>query len=238
MSTNVDSIADIFEIEATTTKSSISKEKIVNEFARITQYLTWPLLFILFHLFFNINIQGRKNFKNIRSPFVIISNHIAYYDSFFFRLVFGPITPNLPLRFMAVKKFESKTMNCLANFGVVDFVYSLFGVFTVVPGLGIEKNIEKAKEIVKIGGNIVIYPEGRVMRTSNEIGPFKNGAAVLRQTTGVSIIPVSFRITGHGLLRRRIRINVGEELVIQENQSTEEMTEFFRAAVVSLYENK
>ena len=232
MSTVVDNAADVFEFGEV--REAVPREKIVNEFARVTQYLTWPVLYLLFNCFFIIKVSGALTFKRAKSPFVIIANHIAFYDSFLFRLVFGPITPYLPLRFMAVTKFESRTMNFLAKIGIVDFVYSLFGVFTVTPGLGIDKNIHKAKEIIRIGGNIVIYPEGRVTHGS-AIGPFKKGAAVLQHETRVQIIPVTFRRAPRKWLRSRIQINVGEPLEVDEYRSIDEVTNIFYKVISRLY---
>lgn len=125
-------------------------------------------------------------------------------------------------------------MNFLIKIGLVDFVYSLFGVFTVTPGLGIDKNIHKAKEIIKIGGNIVIYPEGRVTE-GGKIGPFKKGAAVLQHETRVQIIPVTFRRSPRRFLRSRIDINVGEPLDVDEYRSVEEVTNIFYKVISHLY---
>lgn len=135
---------------------------------------------------------------------------------------------------MAVTQFEGKALNYLAKLGIVDFVYSLFGVFTVIPGLGIDKNIRKAKEIIRIKGNLVIYPEGRITR-DGEVGPFKKGAAVLQKETGVRIIPVSFRCSGGNWLRRTITINVGEEVVISGYRSVKDVTEIYHKVVSRLY---
>jgi 1-acyl-sn-glycerol-3-phosphate acyltransferase len=212
------------------------KERFIDNFARVTQFLTWPFLFVVFNLVFDLEIKGRRNFRSVRNPFIIVSNHISFYDSFLFRLALGLWTPHLPLRFMAVRKFDWRFLNLLAAIGVIDFVYSLFGVFTIVPGLGIDKNLHEAREIIKSGGNVVIYPEGKIV-VEKGIGPFKKGAAVLTVQTGVSVIPVSIRDRG-GRLRRRISINVGGPMNILSGRSTEEITESFRAAVVGLYEGK
>ncbi|MFA6554098.1 MAG: lysophospholipid acyltransferase family protein [Candidatus Paceibacterota bacterium] len=233
MSTVAENIADTFEIP--TTKKAVSKERIINEFAKITQYVTWPLLFLLFHSTLKVRIRGQEIFPRTKGPFVIITNHVSFYDSFLFRLVLGVFTHHLPLRFMAVTKFNTRSLNFLAKIGVVDFIYSLFGVFTVTPGLGIEKNIEKAVEIIHIGGNIVIYPEGKITY-GDQVGPFKKGAAVLQQKTGVHIIPVSFRLGERKWLRREFFINVGGEINIPNGQSVDSITEILHREVSGLYE--
>ena len=132
-------------------------------FLRISQFLTWPIAFLYFHFLYRVNIHGRENLKKGEDPFIIIVNHISFADSFLFRLILGFSTPHLPLRFMAVRRFSWRWLNFLADIGVIDFIYGIFGVFVVVPGLGIEKNLEEAKRIIGRKGNIVIYPEGKIV---------------------------------------------------------------------------
>lgn len=235
MSTIVDNIDDVLELPYE--GNLISQERLVNEFARITQYATWPFIFLLFHFFYRLDIQGQENFRLMKRPFLIISNHVDYYHSFAFRLVLGAITPNLPLRFMAVTKFDWSSLNFLASIGVVDFIYSLFGVFTVTPGLGIDHNIKKAKDIIKAEGNIVIYPEGKI-NTLGGVGPFKKGAAVLVKEMGVKAIPVAFRLGKRCMWWRELDIRVGKPIAVSRNESVEKITEQFRGEVVRLYEGK
>lgn len=215
---------DVLEVDSDV--GIYSKEKIINEFAKITQFITWPILFILFKLFFNIRIEGQEIFREIKSPFMIIANHTSFYDSFLFRLILGFSTPHLPLRFMAVTKFDSKVLNFLESIGIISFIYSLFGVFTVTPGLGITKNLEKPKQIISLGGNIVIYPEGKITKTG-EVGTFKKGAAVIFKQTNVTTIPVSFNRSKKGHWRKFIGIRVGHVIEIDRNLQSDEITKIF-----------
>lgn len=212
----------------------ISKDKLVNYFAMFTQYLTWPFLFVIFYSLFKIKISNNDVFDRVDRPFIIIANHTSFYDSFLFRIILGINTQHLPLRFMAVNSFESRFMNTFAYLGIVDFVYSLFGVFTVTPGLGIERNLEKPLKIIEDGGNIVIYPEGRIVK-QDEIGPFKNGASVLYKKTGVEVIPISIRKIRNKGIRSEIVINVGNKMEISRNRSVEDITKQFRNMIISLY---
>ncbi len=185
-----------------------SRERIINQFARITQFCTWPIAYILFHIMFRLTMTGREHFKAVHSPFIIVSNHISFYDSFLFRLILGFATPHLPLRFMAVKKFNSPVMNFFSVVGFVDIVYALFGVFTVIPKKGIEENLKKPIHIIEQGGSIVVYPEGSIM-PDGKVGPFRNGAALLAQKTGASVLPLSFRQGNHKFFRRELYVNIG-----------------------------
>ena len=214
---------------------TVSSERIINFFAKINQFLTWPIVFFIYNSIYKIEIRGRENLTKAKSPLIIIANHISYYDSFIFRLILGHNSNLLPLRFMAVKKFDNSWMNVLSAIGIIDFIYSLFGVFTVIPGLGINKNLERAQKIIKSGGNVVIYPEGKVNH-NGDIGQFKDGAAVLCKRTQVSVIPVVFRKIKSGGLRQNMIINVGREIDIFDFDDQKRLTNKFRNVVVELFD--
>jgi len=210
------------------------KERVINAFASITQFLTWPVAFVVFNIFLCLDIQGRKNFRTVQNPFIIISNHVAFYDSFLFRLVLGLWTRHLPLRFMAVDTFNWRWLNIMAEFGVISFIYSLFGAFVIEPGLGMEKNLERAREIIDAGGNVVIYPEGDIIVTG-DIAPFRKGAAALARQTGVSVIPVALKFGRKGWLRRELRINIGGPMSVLAGHSIEEVTDSLRSTMIDLH---
>jgi len=235
MSTSLEQIAEVLPIRSAAGK--VRWEKCVNMFAGITQFLAWPFLAPVFRIFYSIDIEGRENFSQAKSPFVIVCNHIAFYDSFLFRLALGLWTPHLPLRFMAVDRFDWPVLNALSDIGAIDLVYSLFGVFTITPGRGAEhrgENLEEAKLILEAGGNVVIYPEGR-LATDPGIGTFKKGAAVLVRQTGASVVPVSFKLGPKGPLRRKISIRIGGPLHLIQGISEDEATASFFAAISDLY---
>jgi 1-acyl-sn-glycerol-3-phosphate acyltransferase len=72
-----------------TTRKAIKKQILMANFARGTQFITWPLAFVLFRTIFSIRITGQENFTKATKPFILLSNHIAFYDSFLLRLALG-----------------------------------------------------------------------------------------------------------------------------------------------------
>ncbi|MEI6304644.1 MAG: lysophospholipid acyltransferase family protein [Candidatus Taylorbacteria bacterium] len=203
-------------------------------FLRISQFLTWPIAFVYFHLFYRLRVNGRENFKNVSSPFIIIVNHFSFVDSFLFRLILGFATPHLPLRFMAVEKFSWRWLNFLSDIGVIPFIYSIFGVFVVVPGLGLHKNLEKARKIIGKKGNIVIYPEGKIVK-DNVIAPFKSGAAVLAIETNTPVVPVSLRLGRRKWVRKELVVNVGEAMLVSNGSNIDETVASFYRCILTLY---
>ena len=204
-------------------------------FAGVTQFLSWPFTFLIFYIFFDLKINGRENLKKVNSPFIIISNHISFYDSFVFRLILEPFTTKLPLRFMGVRKFDRFYLNILAHLGIVDIVYALFGVFVVEPGKGMDKNLEEATRIIKNGGNVVIYPEGSIVN-GGKIDEFKFGAAVLARETGAPVLPISLRLGKKKFFNTEFIINVGDAIVVDGDILPEKITTDFRERILQLYQ--
>jgi len=203
-------------------------------FLKISQFLTWPIAFIYFRILYKLKINGRENLKKVTRPFISIVNHFSFADSFLFRLILGFFTPNLPLRFMAVKRFNWRWLNFLADIGVITFIYSIFGVFVIVPGRGIQKNLEEAKRLIKRKENVVIYPEGKIV-TEHTIAPFKPGAAVLAIETGTPVIPISLRLGSRKFLRKELTVNIGEPIIVSADAEFNETTKLFYDTIIDLY---
>lgn len=213
------------------------RRKFLKFFSKTTQFLAGPIISFTFRLFFRVEILGQENLKMISSPLIIISNHISFFDSFIFRLVLKGYTSFLPLRFMAVKKFNSKYLNFLAKIGLIEIIYAIFGVFTIKRGLGISKNLEEANKILADKGNLVIYPEGEIFQSANNIGIFRIGAAVLAQKTGASVLPVAMKITKKSHFRRKFTVNIGKRIVINKDISvpSHSITTNFHDEILELY---
>jgi len=206
-------------------------------FLRVSQFLTWPIAYVYFNLLYRLHINGRNNFKKVSSPFIIVANHVNFLDSFLFRLILGFSTPHLPLRFTGVRRFNWRLLNFLSDIGVIGFVYDLFGVLTIIPGLGLENNLEESKRVLKDGGNVVIYPEGKIA-TTEEMGTFKPGAAVLAIGAGAPVILVSFKIEPSRFFRSSLTVNIGEPMKVPTGMGTDNVTKMFRDGILALYSKK
>ncbi len=201
---------------------------------QISQFLTWPFAFVYFNVRYSLTVNGRDNLAKVSKPFIVIVNHFNFDDSFLFRIILGLWTPHLPLRFMAVKRFDWRWLNFLSDIGVIAFIYRLFGAFVVVPGRGLQKNLEEAKQIIAQRDNVVIYPEGKIV-VEHTIGAFKPGAAVLADDTGTPVLPVALVPGPWRLLRRTLTVNIGEPIHVDPDATTEETTEAFHDRIVELY---
>ena len=213
-------------------ESKSGKKKVL---LRTSQFITWPIAYVFFNSLYNIRVLGQENLEKANNPFIIIANHFTSVDCFLFRLILGFSTPHLPLRFMAVDKFDYKELNFFSNIGVIPFIYKMFGVIIVTPGLGIQKNLEEAKQIITQGENVVIYPEGGIVKGCT-IAPFRTGAAVLASETGAAVLPISFRLGDRKFFRKDLIINIGEQIHVLHDAHPDETTKMFSDAITDLYE--
>lgn len=214
--------------------------------SRIVQGIFYPVFYVAYRIAFSLRINGKENLKDIKGPIIFISNHIGMFDSFIFDLFVPPFTAIPPFRFMGTKKFEILSLNILKYTGIVDVIYKLFGVFEVSYGEGAEKALIPAYDIIKHGGTVAIFPEGKLWRydrygtgkgEKEPIGPFKWGAAILAKNTGSVVVPVSFKQHSRNFWRDYLSVNIGKPFYVEGGKSPEVISAEMRERVVGLYWN-
>jgi len=211
------------------------KEKARSHLAKVAQFLTWPFLFIFFHTFFRLKMLGVKNLKTVSTPFIIIANHVGWYDSFLFRLTLGIFTPHLPLRFIGVKKFDWPFLNFMRMIGVVEIVYAILGVVTIIQGENRGGGVEKIRSVLEGGDSVVIYPEGGINR-SDTIEEFRTGAAVLAIQTSVPVVPVAFHLRRiRGFVRPVLSMNIGLPIEVGTQSDPRKLTGSLRETTQRLF---
>ena len=171
-----------------------------NWFAKITG---WPVQAAAFRTsvaYEDRSVQGRK----VRGPAIIISNHTSVYDYAVWLFVFYSRTLRVP---MAEILFEKQPL----------------GIFlSMMGGIRIDRNshslsgLEKCSRILKKGGTVLMFPEGRLPR-EGETAPleFRPGAASLALETGVPVIPVY--TNGSYFNKKRARVAIGTPFFAEES---------------------
>jgi 1-acyl-sn-glycerol-3-phosphate acyltransferase len=200
-----------------------------------------------FKLFFNFSVEGKSNLKGCSSPIIIIANHSRFYDAFLLGVALGPFSGLTPLRFMAVMKFDDMFLNFMKKIGMVQLTYGLFGgVFVVQHGLGLQKNLKRAKAIIKNKGIVAMFPEGR-MNYNGKVGMFKRGISALALSTHAPILPIGIQITKNtdksvvnkllrsaGLRKTKIVMRIGKTQQLHTGKTYEEHADDLRQKVVKL----
>ena len=115
-----------------------------------------------------------------KQNYLFISNHTSTLD--------------IPMMFFLSKKpisFMGK--ESLAKWPLFGYYYRRFNVLVNRASL---KNsyqaFEQARQKIKDGQNMVIFPEGGIVKTKDRLAKFKNGPFRLAVEQNVSIIPITF----------------------------------------------
>lgn len=146
-----------------------------NAFTKITGWVVQKVCFRTKVYYENKKIQGRR----IKGPAIIISNHTSVFDYAVFLFVFWSRT----LRYQMAEVLFQKKLLAL-------FLKCMGGIFVDRTSHDFEF-LSKCESILKKGGVIGIFPEGRIPK-KEEIRPlpFQIGAAQLALMTNVPIIPI------------------------------------------------
>lgn len=160
------------------------------------QFIYWPVYLLLKSLF-RYRIEGRENLKGLENkPVIFASNHATFMDP----QICGTAMPRnsfipksfFPVRFVTAKEYANWLKNpAYFPFSLIVAAYvRLNGAIPVARGLkNIEQNLAEAVKILKSGGKVWIYPEGKQTMDGN-LQPGKKGTAYLHQITGAVIVPV------------------------------------------------
>jgi 1-acyl-sn-glycerol-3-phosphate acyltransferase len=174
--------------------------------------ITRAVVVPLFRTYFRMRIDGADHIPR-EGAAVIAPNHKSFYDSFFLALA----TPR-PMRFMAKDELISPWYGAYL---------ARLGAFPVRRGESDEEALETAREILREGGLLALFPEGTRVRDPDTLGTPKRGAARLALEAGAPIVPAA--ITGtDGLFAgpfpkpKRVQVAFEEPIPVHELAATPE----------------
>ena len=164
---------------------------------RLYRFLFW-LASVLIRVFFRVRVEGLENVPE--APFIIASNHQAWFDTLF-------IVTAFPKGTMVYTMAKRETV---FNRAWKRWIVTRCGVFPISPSHGEldEQGISSVYQVLARGGIVLIFPEGRYSR-GRALRPLKKGVAHFALQAGVPISPVA--ITGLDRLRPfgRITVTIG-----------------------------
>jgi len=135
-------------------------------------------------------LQGLENLK-INTNTIIIANHASWFDQ-----VALIDSLDIPLAFVANSKYF--------KYPGLNRVMRKMGSVPVL-GHDITKSLSASRETLQSGKWLVIYPEGT---RSSSLLPFRRGAALLAQQTGIPLQPIRIDGAEDVLPRRSSLLNV------------------------------
>jgi 1-acyl-sn-glycerol-3-phosphate acyltransferase len=135
-----------------------------------------PFFSIIFRIFYSLKITGSEYIPE-HGPVILCANHTSYFDS----MLVGLCTKR-KVRFIIFEWYYNHWL-------LGPFIRILKAI--PVRSQGINKEATKGViTILKDGGVIGIFPEGRLTRTG-QIGPAQQGAALLAVLTNAQIVPIT-----------------------------------------------
>ncbi|WP_405492592.1 lysophospholipid acyltransferase family protein [Nocardia sp. NBC_00511] len=139
-----------------------------------------------------VAVIGRERVPG-RGPLIVASNHISMLDAVF---LWGA----LRRRAVAIAMAE------LWTWPVVGWLVARLGQIPVVrrDSASGRSAVARAEQILRFGGVLIIYPEGRLV-AAGEDEPYKPGVAELALATGAPVIPVGTSGTDRMLPMRKVR---------------------------------
>lgn len=154
----------------------------------------FALLFV-----FRIRVKGYENMPK-DGGVIVAFNHRSYWDP-----VMAALSSKRRLRFMAKEELFRNPL-----FG--GLIKSL-GAFPVSRSKNDIGAIKSAMKILKGGGVMLIFPEGRRIK-DNRIAKAKPGVALIAQMARVPVVPVN--ISGKYSWMRKITITYGKPVSFEE----------------------
>ncbi len=183
----------------------------------ILQKIGYVIVWIAYNLFFQLEIRGAENVKNIKGPVIFASNHTSELDPPIFALILPFFSRLFPVYYVALSKERYKQFGWRSYFygGVL---FNFFGAYPLTVG---KKNYEVALEnhinLLKLGRTVAIFPEGKRSK-DGKLAEGHGGVAYLSYTTSTPIVPIAintfFDLSWKTFLLRwrKVVVTVGEPM--------------------------
>jgi 1-acyl-sn-glycerol-3-phosphate acyltransferase len=156
----------------------------------------------LIKLLWRVQTEGRERLP--APPFIIASNHLAWYDAIFILSALSGGESGTPMIYTMARQ------DTVFNRRWKRWLLPRLGVFPILPRKGEldERGMQLTYQILARHGVVLIFPEGRYSK-GRELQPLKKGMAHFALQAGVPICPIALSGLENLGLGRRIRISIG-----------------------------
>ena len=158
-----------------------------------------PFLFLFMLIFFPRKVYGKENL--ISEKQVIVCNHFGKIDIFFVGSLYKGKTFFLAKRELFENKFMSKIYRSLGGLPVKRDNVDL-------------ECIREGLKVLKNGGRLAIFPEGRRNFENNELQELKPGAGMFAYKAQVPIVPIIMEKKARPF--KRCKMLVGKPVYLDE----------------------
>lgn len=178
----------------------------------------WSCVFSML-TFIRYDVEGRENIEKGKA-YIYISNHTSFLD-----------LPGIAMTIRGqFRPLAKKELLKLPVFGWITRATCV--VVDRSNNESRKKSLERLKDILNMGINILVFPEGTQNRTKELLQPFKDGAFRIASDTQKPMLPMvvigAGKLMPPGTIRLRpgrIKIVVGPEIPISESDTTQSLKE-------------
>jgi 1-acyl-sn-glycerol-3-phosphate acyltransferase len=181
-------------------------------------------------------VFGVETLDALRPPVMFISNHSSHLDA---TLILTTLPP----------KWRNRTATAAAKDYFFDvwwrsaFTALVYGGFPIERGGG-EKATTKAKELIREGWNLIVFPEG-TRSPDGWMQRFRHGSAKLAIDMNMPVVPIAIVGASVAMPKGRswpkpgrppIRVRYGEALLPREGESHQELSLRMQRAIAELFD--
>lgn len=163
----------------------------------------------IYKLLFRIEIIGLENIPKDKN-FLMVPNHMSYFDP-----------PLLAAFLPADMGYMAKAS--LFKVPILGSIIRAFGAFPVKRSGNDVAAVKTAIRILKEGKSLMIFPEGRRVKTPGVLGEGKSGAAMIAAKSCVGFLPVGIETKYR--FRGKVKVTVGKYIDISQYYDTRLTTE-------------
>lgn len=184
-------------------------------------FFTKYTCFLVFKIYHRAERFGFKN-APLKGPYIVIANHASFLDPWYLGVLFRA----RHIRYLITTKWYLKNK-------VLKFFFDLYGCVPVNPHDMDPSSIKATLRILREGGVVGIFPEGRVCFDGN-MQEFNPGALYVAMRAGVPVIPVTICGSYEMLPRHKVvpkpvklRIVVGRPIVFSDDHKEKKNSKDF-----------
>lgn len=163
--------------------AEIFKEKV--ELTLPESWFTWNIFKHLtkglFKIYFRLRGEGMENIPD--GPCIIAPNHQSFFDGMFVAVFLNDKINRNTYFYAKEKHIQKRWVKALAN---------RHNIIISDLNKDVKLSLQKLAEVLRMGKNVIIFPEGSRTRTG-ELGEFKKAFAILAAEMEVPIVPVSIK---------------------------------------------
>ncbi|MCD6489933.1 MAG: 1-acyl-sn-glycerol-3-phosphate acyltransferase, partial [Thermodesulfobacterium sp.] len=152
--------------------------------AKLMFNLFWRPVRFLLSYFLRLEVESQENLEKLKGPLIIASDHHSSLDPFILGASFPKKAKIFPIRYGTWYKYY--------YFPLFFPIVSAFGAFPVYKG-DLEKVLKPGVDVLKSGGTVGIFPEGK-RRHLGRPPKARRGVAYLALKTNSPILPIHIEV--------------------------------------------